>query len=941
MVIFLLRKFSLLVILISTGFLSTARASYDYHVVIDGGGSSSTLQVLDPSGNLLQLKKTEGRKSNEMIGGCANINTVGLKGFVAVLHELFDNLMVGEVDPLPFERIIPHSILTLGLAGMGLKEAQQKVGEILESFGFSKDQLNLYTDVGLALKLVKNSGGVLISGTGSICFAKEQDKIFRCGGLGRVLGDQGSGYQIGLKSIQYSLEQEYGWGLETAVYERIKDFFDCELLGSIIGPIQRGEIDPKTIASITPWVFEAAYKGDFVCSQILDHAAYDLGTIAAHALKNLKETNPIVYLIGGVFKNEHSDSFIKKIAKSSPIQELGKQPIFVNISEINYAAEVVREKRLASQDPDALLNSLPFVKGEFQSFSQAYGLANLTTEMVNKKTQMLSETFQGCKTDAIHLLHQVDSEMAQGTHVFLQSNGQSFSNALYQSLADGGRLFFIGAGSSGRVASDLEAKWNAWEGLDSCYKHKVIGMIAGGPRALIQEKAGFEDSEIAGAESLSTSEVGPKDVVVLISASASAKFNIGAGRFASSKGASVFYFYNTQCIPSYAKQFMTEQGVKPLLLDVGAQSIAGSTRLQSASIAKLCLGICLSDVAKRLGSGQNHTVSPLGLYQTAHNGLPNHFHEIAHLVELELEVFQSPSANFYRNRDEMNQGYVTFICSKGAMREVMFDCVEMSPTFSLTPVCSLSDTDKKRAELRAYQLSYSGSTNRETWEELLNRPLNENEQNVKDFLINTEVQGTGSYQSRPKGKGNLLIGVLTGTPDSKELQELSSQLATSAEQGGKIGIIAVLTSKASSDLIKLANKCDASLIIDQLGEDSLGISETLVLKETLNLISNCSMIGMDKVYGNIMIDLAPSNQKLINRSIRIVRDIYNKRHPYSPNFTEELLYNMVIRVFAYKKLMETQHGIYIPPPIRIVLAMIENKCCIKEAIEILRSPSYE
>jgi N-acetylmuramic acid 6-phosphate etherase len=923
--------FSRLIFFVTTLFFIPAHAACHYHVIIDAGGSSTKLQILDCEGDPLLLKRNGDQPSEEVLGGCMNVTDVGREGIIKVLHELLDDLILDGVSDYPFEDIIPHCTLTFGGAGMGTQQMKDMTEDILVEFGFTKQQLELNSDAELALKLVKDSGGVLISGTGSICFAKEDNRVFRGGGFGWLLGDEGSAYKIGLAAIKKSLEQEYEYGSETAIYEQIKDIFRCELLRPIIGDLQSGKISRKQIASLAPMVFECAHNGDTVCSQILDDASIELGEITAYALKNLENSHPIIYLIGGVFKNRYANSFIKKISNSPSIAQLKKKPIFVNISELNYAVATVREHILSSKDPSGLLISLPFKEGNFKHFSKTCNLEKLTTEKPNRKTQNLSQTFYQKDIEAIKLLHEVDSEVIQGMHEFNQVHHHRLSRDFSECLKSGGRIFFIGAGSSGRVAFNLETKWNR---LNSSYKDKVIGLIAGGPRSLIRAKEGFEDSEEAGANSLKLFEINQRDIVVLISASASAKFNIGAGNLALKKGASVFYFYNSNAISSYAEEFMSQPGVVPLLIDIGAQAIRGSTRLQAASIATLCLGSCLNQVMTEVEIDLESEKSLFETYQVNHKLLPHFFEKIAKLVQLELEVFQSPSANFYRTVDENNQGYVTFICNQNATLEVIFDCVETCPTFSLNTVCSLQETEKKSAEYRAYMVSNSNVSNQTAWKMLLGELSSKSD--VKDFLISTAAQGNGSYQLRPKGAGNLLIGVLSGTPTVEEVQKLSNELNIGATEGGKTALIAVLSSTASADLKQLAKRCEASVIIDQVGKDFLGISNTLILKEVLNLISNSAMTGMGKVCGNIMIDLNPSNNKLINRSIRIIKEVYAAHHPYKPPLDEELLYHMVIRAFAYKKLMETQHGIHTPPPIRVILTMVEENCSLQEAIKKLQ-----
>lgn len=153
--------------------------------------------------------------------------------------------------------------------------------------------------------------------------------------------------------------------------------------------------------------------------------------------------------------------------------------------------------------------------------------------------------------------------MIDSVDAFLHSYGEFFSNTMYQTIMSGGRVFLIGAGSSGRVgvAVDLAARWNDWNKENPDYNHKIIGVIAGGPRALIRAKEGYEDSEISGAESLSPFNICSKDLIVLISASASAKFNIETGKFAGSQEATVFYFYNSDSMTNRPKAGRLNKGM--------------------------------------------------------------------------------------------------------------------------------------------------------------------------------------------------------------------------------------------------------------------------------------------------------------------------------------------------------------------------------------------
>ena len=66
---------------------------------------------------------------------------------------------------------------------------------------------------------------------------------------------------------------------------------------------------------------------------------------------------------------------------------------------------------------------------------------------------------------------------------------------------------------------------------------------------MIRAKEGFEDSEREGEKAVTAHHIGPKDSVILISASGSASFNVGFGHSAANLGAKVYYFYNSHEIP--------------------------------------------------------------------------------------------------------------------------------------------------------------------------------------------------------------------------------------------------------------------------------------------------------------------------------------------------------------------------------------------------------
>jgi N-acetylglucosamine kinase-like BadF-type ATPase len=262
---------------------------------IDGGGSKTLLQMVDEQGQLLPLSRE---------AGGSNINTVGFDGVRAVFARLFEGIEVSTCQVIA------------GLSGVGTAENKQIVSVLFEEWGIKKENVQLFTDAELALQLMEGEGAILICGTGSICLSKHH----RVGGLGRILGDEGSGYRIGLLALKAALEEEYGWGEPTTLTPALKELFGVSELKNLIRPLNLGEISSAGIAKAAPLVFDQAEEGDAIALAILDQAATELSYLL-NTMGKQTELNE-VHLWGGVFKNTHADAFIQKILEKTSQKNL-------------------------------------------------------------------------------------------------------------------------------------------------------------------------------------------------------------------------------------------------------------------------------------------------------------------------------------------------------------------------------------------------------------------------------------------------------------------------------------------------------------------------------------------------------------------------------------------------------------------------------------------
>ena len=160
------------------------------------------------------------------------------------------------------------------------------------------------------------------------------------------------------------------------------------------------------------------------------------------------------------------------------------------------------------------------------------------------------------------------------------------------SLRAGGRLIYLGAGTSGRLGVLDASECPPTFGVPPAM---VQGLIAGGPGAMFQAVEGAEDDPELGAAAVVGAEVGARDTVVGISASGAAPFVLGALRLAVKRGASVVALTNNR--PS-ALESVAAVTIAPV---VGPEVLAGSTRLKSGTAQKMVLNMISTGAMMEIG----------------------------------------------------------------------------------------------------------------------------------------------------------------------------------------------------------------------------------------------------------------------------------------------------------------------------------------------------
>jgi N-acetylmuramic acid 6-phosphate etherase len=164
--------------------------------------------------------------------------------------------------------------------------------------------------------------------------------------------------------------------------------------------------------------------------------------------------------------------------------------------------------------------------------------------------------------------------------------------AMEQRLARGGRLVYAGAGTSGRLAVQDGAELMPTFSWPS---QRLLLMIAGGPDALLGVVAGAEDDAESATRLVRQHRIAADDVVIAVAASGTTPFTVTCQRTAKALGALTVGMANNPGTPLLAEADC------PILLDTGAEPIAGSTRMKAGTAQRIALNALSSLLMIRLG----------------------------------------------------------------------------------------------------------------------------------------------------------------------------------------------------------------------------------------------------------------------------------------------------------------------------------------------------
>jgi N-acetylmuramic acid 6-phosphate etherase len=469
-------------------------------------------------------------------------------------------------------RVLPRAVDRIGvfLAGCATEEDHAALLKLARAvWPRAKIVAGSDRDSGMAACLRDRDGIAVNAGTGSSVTGRSGWQIEKAGGWGHILGDAGGAYFVSIRALR-SVLREYD--LRRGEREFAANILRALGLNNFDELVRWAQTAEKMeIASLAPVVFEAARKSDEAARQIIAAGVSALVDFTTAVSMRLQLETPEVRLMGGLFENQkfYRIAFATALSEKIP----GAEVALCESSPEVGAAWLAADERLQMVKIEEPVAAAELVSSTEEANPKSANLDRLSAREI-------VELFVAEEKSVEEGLRQCADQLARAIELSASAIG------------NGGHIFYVGAGTSGRLgvldAAEIPPTFGASPDL-------FQGIIAGGAPALRQSIEGAEDDARSGALAMNERGVKREDLVIGISASARAAFVMGALLRAREIGA------QTILLTCNAKREQRGAFDLEINLKTSPEIVTGSTRLKAGTATKVALNIISTGAMARLG----------------------------------------------------------------------------------------------------------------------------------------------------------------------------------------------------------------------------------------------------------------------------------------------------------------------------------------------------
>lgn len=288
---------------------------------VDGGGSTSRSILITDTGRVVHIGR----------GPSVNYHEIGASQAVRVLGRLFQ-------DALDSAHAAARECKAacLGLAGVGRPQDQRILSPLLDNL-FTDTPYHLVGDAEIALAsgAMADSGILVMAGTGSMAFAKnDEGDTARVGGYGPLISDDGGGYRIAVDGLRAVLRSHDGIDPPTMLKEKLCAHLKLKEVNELVSWVNSDQSTRRNLAELAPLVIRAANEDDASATEILSRHADTLALGVETLHKSLKfKDNAQVVMSGGLllhnsFYNQMLRRKILYLLPGAAVSPPKMEPIF-------------------------------------------------------------------------------------------------------------------------------------------------------------------------------------------------------------------------------------------------------------------------------------------------------------------------------------------------------------------------------------------------------------------------------------------------------------------------------------------------------------------------------------------------------------------------------------------------------------------------------------
>ena len=547
---------------------------------------------------------------------------------------------------------------------------------------------------------------------------------------------------------------------------------------------------------------------------------------------------------------------------------------------------------------------------DFLKIAGQFKLGALVTEQSHAVTANLSSVARRDIAAALDLLFQADDDVVKKLREFAASGrAEKIAAEVLKAVKAGGKIFFTGCGSTGRLSILLDSIWrDFWsQQKNSDLENRTFSVMAGGDYALIKSVEGFEDFTKFGEKQINDLGVSAKDVVFAITEGGETSFVIGTAWAGLAAQAKVYFVYNNPddilCEHvQRSREVIQDARIEKINLTTGPMAITGSTRMQATSIQLAVMTTILEIVCRELTgtAAKNVAADFLGALEAGYATLrsPELRTQLAQLVAMEERIYRGSNGVSFQNNYHANRFGI----------DVLTDTTERSPTYCTPPFRKFDDANAN--ESWAYLFVPNDWTD-SAWKNILKRKPRcvewerdevmslvgeekfERTMEIIGRISSTELMrfkvGTNGLRYRQQGVGDGAVVVLSHHDDAEPLWRQLEKAALAKSKVAQIYFGPPAKKPAALELEKRIPGCVTVFVPLPEKEFLLdGVTRVLV-KLVMNTLSTCTMVRLGRVLGNFMVWVVPSNLKLIDRATRYI----NKLTGLEYDAANELLFEII------------------------------------------------